>query len=199
MLEPAIKPRIVVGLGNPGPRYESTRHNVGRMVTAALIQRVGSARVESHSLVEVAHTVVHGAPVLVAAPRTYMNESGRAVAFVARQAGVPPAEILVVHDELDLPFGSLRLKLGGGAGGHRGLSSVTDCLGSADYARLRIGIGRPEATFVGTVADFVLEAVPLADRPALESSVGRAVEATMLSVESGLAAAMNVVNQRNPR
>jgi PTH1 family peptidyl-tRNA hydrolase len=166
------------------------------MVVERVIRSVGP--MVTHALPRVSYVDLSrsGQALTVASPTTYMNESGLAVAQLARRLGVAAAYLLVVHDELDLPIGTLRLKRGGGDGGHRGLRSITEHLGSADYARLRIGIGRPDETFVGTVADFVLEAVPLADRAALNSSVDRAVEVTMLCADVGYAAAMNLVNQR---
>ena len=196
MADPLARPQVVVGLGNPGEEYASTRHNAGRMVAERLVERFGPGRVRSFPRVTCVDLSCLGRRLTAALPSTYMNESGRALQVLVQRLGVTADEILVVHDELDLPERSLRLKRGGGDGGHRGLRSITEQLASADYVRLRVGIGRPAESFVGTVADFVLEAVPLADRATLNSSVDRAVEATVLCVDVGYAAAMNTVNQR---
>lgn len=189
---------LVVGLGNPGPRYADTRHNVGAMVVERAVEgaRGGpwrdkfSARLAPFTL---------GATALVALlPQTFMNESGRSVQPCAAFYKLDPSAILVVHDELDLPFGELRLKQGGGDAGHRGLRSVTQQLGP-EYLRLRVGIGRPPPEFRGDVADFVLQAFAPQERAALDEVLARSVEAISLLASRGLPAAMNVINQRPAR
>lgn len=156
---------IVLGLGNPGPRYEHTRHNVGQMVVDLLATRA-QARFTTHksrSLVASARIgmLPGGAPgpkVILAKSLGYMNESGRPLAALARAEGVELDRILVVHDELDLPIGALRLKVGGGEGGHNGLKSISAHLATRDYVRLRIGIGRPPGQM--DPADYVLREFP---------------------------------------
>ena len=130
-------------------------------------------------------------------PTTYMNGSGRAVATAAAFYRVDAAELLVVHDELDLPFGRLRLKLGGGDAGHKGLQSVTRELGSSDYVRLRVGIGRPPEDFASGGADYVLQAFAPLEREVLPERIEAAADAVVLAAERGIAAAMNVTNRRD--
>jgi PTH1 family peptidyl-tRNA hydrolase len=187
---------LVAGLGNPGPRYAATRHNVGFMVVERLVdqQRGGPWR-EKFSGRLAAFRLPSG-DALALLPWTFMNESGRSVRACAEFHGLGPADIVVVHDELDLAFGDIRLKQGGGDAGHRGLKSVSLELGSAEYARLRVGIGRPPADFVGDVADYVLDGFPLAERSNLDSTLDRAVEAILLLADRGISLAMNLVNQR---
>jgi peptidyl-tRNA hydrolase, PTH1 family len=129
-------------------------------------------------------------------PQTFMNESGRSVGPALAFHGVGPDALLVVHDELDLPFGELRLKQGGGDAGHRGLRSVSAHVGEASYGRVRVGIGRPGPEFQGDIADFVLQGFPLGDRAELEGVIDRAAQAIELIAETGLSAAMNEINRR---
>ena len=130
---------------------------------------------------------------------TYMNESGRSVGAAARYFRVPVESLLVVHDELDLPFGEVRLKVGGGVAGHRGLLSVSQYVGSSEYGRVRVGIGHPPPEFAGSGADYVLQVFPLDDRAALDNVLDRAADAVIRTVRSGWQAAMNHVNRRSQR
>ena len=141
------EPLLVVGLGNPGDNYARTRHNLGFMVADLLAARLGSKfKAHKRSGAEVVSGRLAGHSVLLAKPRCYMNESGRQVGPLAKFYSVPPADIIVVHDDLDLEFGRIRLKIGGGEGGHNGLRSVAAALGTKDFQRVRIGIGRPPGT-----------------------------------------------------
>lgn len=185
---------LVVGLGNPGSRYADTRHNVGFMVASRLAP--SSAEFRAKFSGEFAQFDLAGERVGVLKPLTYMNESGRSVRAAATFFKLEPSAVIVIHDELDVPFGQLRLKQGGGDAGHNGLRSITAHLGSPNYIRLRVGIGRPPAGFAGSGADYVLQAFPLADRPTLEQVVDRAVEAVVLTLSRGLSAAMNTTNQK---
>lgn len=187
---------LVVGLGNPGPRYVETRHNAGFMVVERLVQAAGGGPFRSAFEGRIAPVALGGSRAWALLPETFMNESGRAVGAAARFHRVEPPDVVIVHDELDLPLGDVRLKLGGGDAGHNGLKSVSAHIGTRDYPRVRVGIGRPPANFGGTVADFVLQGVPLADRPQLSQAIDRAVEAVTLIAEQGIARAMNVVNRR---
>jgi PTH1 family peptidyl-tRNA hydrolase len=189
---------LVVGLGNPGPRYANTRHNAGFMV----IDAFASGRVAafcSRFDGDYAECELAGEAVALLKPRTFMNDSGRSVRAASASLGLEPKAVLVVHDELDLPFAELRLKLGGGDGGHRGLRSISAELGDPGYARLRFGIGRPSANFAGTVVDFVLEGFPLEARNELDSALERASETVEAVVREGLDRAMNRTNQRTVR
>jgi PTH1 family peptidyl-tRNA hydrolase len=186
---------LVAGLGNPGNRYAGTRHNVGFMVADRLASGASAAwRAKFHG--ELADVPLGSARLLVLKPVTYMNESGRSVRAALDFHRLGPEALLVIHDELDLAFGELRLKLGGGEAGHRGLRSITAALGSPDYVRLRVGIGRPPAGFSLDVVDYVLEGFAAAERPRVGELVDRAVDAVRLVAERGLSAAMNQVNQR---
>jgi PTH1 family peptidyl-tRNA hydrolase len=134
---------LVVGLGNPGGRYADTRHNVGFMVVNVLLQRYGMRLSGSKQRADVARGSIEGVPVLLAQPQTYMNESGRAVVALTQYYRISLDRLLIVCDDIDLPFGTLRLRPDGSSGGQRGLKSVIDSLGTDEFARLRIGVGRP--------------------------------------------------------
>jgi PTH1 family peptidyl-tRNA hydrolase len=189
---------LVVGLGNPGPRYADTRHNAGFMVIDALArERVASFRTRFEG--DYAECELGAARVGLLKPYTFMNESGRSVRGASSLFALEPEAVLVVHDELDLAFGELRLKLGGGDGGHRGLRSISAELGDPAYARLRFGIGRPAPDFAGDIADFVLQAFALEERNELASALERASEAVKLVITDGLSRAMNRTNQRMVR
>ncbi len=187
---------IVVGLGNPGPQYAATRHNLGFMVVDELGARAGGVAFRSKFHGEVAEARVAGEPMTLLKPLTYMNDSGRSVQAALAFFKTPVSELLVVHDELDLEFGELRLKSGGGDAGHRGLKSITQALGTSDYPRLRMGIGKPARGFQGSGADFVLEGFRPAEKAELGQLVERAADAVELVAKQGLAAAMNTTNRR---
>jgi PTH1 family peptidyl-tRNA hydrolase len=187
---------LVVGLGNPGERYAQTRHNVGFLAVERLLERCGGAPFREKFSGRLAQIELAGDKLLVLEPQTFMNESGQSVGPALAFHRLAPSDLVVVHDELDLPFGDLRLKQGGGDAGHRGLRSVTAHVGSSDYARLRIGIGRPPPEFQGDIVDFVLQGFPLADRAELSKVLDRAAEAIELVAEKGLPSAMNQINRR---
>lgn len=187
------EPLLVVGLGNPGPQYAKTRHNVGFMVADLLAARIGAAfSVHKKSGAEIVTGRLGGRRVVLAKPRTYMNESGRQVGPLAKFYSVPPPDIVVVHDELDIAFGKIRLKLGGGEGGHNGLRSVANALGTKDFQRVRIGIGRPPGR--KDPAAFVLEPFNAQERDAVSTICELAADATELLVDIGLETAQNRVH-----
>lgn len=187
---------LVAGLGNPGDRYALTRHNVGFMVVDALAARSATSAVwRTHSEGLLAQVDSGPSRLLLLKPQTFMNLSGRSIQSVASHFKLGVEQILVVHDELDLPFGQLRLKLGGGDAGHRGVRSTAAELGAREFGRLRVGIGRPPVIFEGTVADYVLQAFALTEREELPNLLDRAAQAVMLVAERGLAEAMNLTNQ----
>ena len=135
------EPLLVVGLGNPGPQYAKTRHNLGFMVADLLAGRIGASfKVHKRSGAEIVTGRLGHRPVVLAKARTYMNESGRQIGPLAKFYSVEPADVIVIHDELDIEFGRIRLKLGGGEGGHNGLRSVANALGTKDFQRVRIGV-----------------------------------------------------------
>ena len=187
------EPLLVVGLGNPGPQYAKTRHNVGFMVADLLAARIGAPfKVHKKSGAEVATGRLGGRPVVVAKPRCYMNESGRQVGPLAKFYSIAPGDVIVIHDELDIDFGKVRLKLGGGEGGHNGLRSVASALGSKDFQRVRIGIGRPPGR--KDPAAFVLEPFSSTERTEVPLLCELAADATELLAEAGLEPAQNQVH-----
>ncbi len=182
---------LVAGLGNPGPKYAGNRHNVGRMVVDVLARRAGSSLTSHKARAHVADArlgvLPGGAPgprVVLAIPGTYMNLSGEPVGALLRFYDIPPERLLVVHDELDLPPSTLRLKRGGGEGGHNGLRSVSASTGTKDYVRLRVGIGRPPGRM--DAADFVLRDFSPAERPELLVTLEEAADAVEQVVTEGL-------------
>lgn len=187
-------PMLVVGLGNPGPRYAGNRHNVGFLVADELAARMGGKFKGHKSGADVLEGRLAGRRVALAKPRSYMNVSGGPVAGAVRFFKVPPERLVVVHDELDLPFGSVRLKLGGGENGHNGLRSITKSLGTRDYLRVRFGIGRPPGRM--DPADFVLRDFSGIERKELAFNVDRCADATEALVGKGLEAAQNLFHTR---
>ena len=187
------EPLLVVGLGNPGPTYAKTRHNVGFMVADVLAARMGAPfKVHKKSGAEVVTGHLGGRPVVLAKPRTYMNESGRQVGPLAKFYSVAVGDVIVIHDELDIDFGRIRLKIGGGEGGHNGLRSTASALGSKDFQRVRIGIGRPPGR--QDPAAFVLQPFNAAERAEVPTIVEQAADATDILVRLGLEPAQNVVH-----
>ncbi|HEX4257333.1 MAG TPA: aminoacyl-tRNA hydrolase [Streptosporangiaceae bacterium] len=180
---------IIAGLGNPGPEYAGNRHNAGHMVVDLLAERMG-ARFKAHrSRNEVADGRLAGIPVTLAKPRTYMNTSGGPVAALASFYKVPPERVVIVHDELDIPFGTVRLKLGGGDNGHNGLRSITKSLGTNAYNRVRIGIGRPPGRM--DAAAFVLRDFSTTERKELPLLIDRGADAVEMLLSKGMAATQN--------
>lgn len=183
-------PALVVGLGNPGPQYERTRHNIGFLVVEALAARErANFSLHKKSGADAVTVRVAGRQVILAKPRSYMNLSGKPVAALARFFSVDPADIVVVHDELDLDFGTLRLKLGGGEGGHNGLRSISQAIGTKDYLRVRVGIGRPPGRM--DPADYVLKPFSSVERKELDLNCEEAADAVELLLRVGLEAAQN--------
>jgi PTH1 family peptidyl-tRNA hydrolase len=187
---------LVVGLGNPGRDYASNRHNVGFMAVDELASRLRADAFREKFSAEWAKAEIGGDPVVLLKPMTYMNESGRSVQPAAAFFKVKPSEVIVLHDELDLPFGEVRLKMGGGHAGHNGLRSIIACLGTNEFGRIRIGIGRPPAGFRGDVADFVLSGFDSAEKAELPECLNKSSESVLEVAARGFVAAMN---QRNTR
>ncbi len=180
---------LVVGLGNPGPSYAGNRHNAGFMVLDVLAARAGG-RFKSHrSRSDVLEGRLAGARAVLAKPRTYMNESGGPVKALRDFYKAPVERLIVVHDELDIPFGAVRLKQGGGDNGHNGLRSITKSLGDREYLRVRFGVGRPPGRM--DAAAFVLKDFSAAERKDLDLEVERAADAVEAVIAGGLAAAQN--------
>ncbi|MGH3862556.1 MULTISPECIES: aminoacyl-tRNA hydrolase [Actinokineospora] len=182
-------PMIVVGLGNPGPQYAGNRHNIGFLVADELAARVGGKFKAHKSGADVLEGRLAGTRVVLAKPRSYMNLSGGAVVGTAKFYKAPQENLIVIHDELDLPFGTVRLKLGGGENGHNGLRSITKSLGSKEYHRVRFGIGRPPGRM--DPADYVLRDFAAAERKELAFEIDRCADAVEALVAQGLEAAQN--------
>ena len=184
-------PWVVVGLGNPGPTYAGNRHNVGAMVVAELASRAGT-QLRTHKARATAAQVrlgtgpggVPGPSAVIAVPSCYMNESGGPVSALLKFFSAPPDRLVVVHDELDIPAGDVRLKLGGGEGGHNGLRSISKSVGTRDYLRVRVGIGRPPGR--QDAADFVLKDFSSTERKELPFLLGDAADAVEVLVTRGL-------------
>ncbi|PZR54247.1 aminoacyl-tRNA hydrolase [Xylanimonas oleitrophica] len=188
-------PWLVVGLGNPGPQYAGNRHNVGQMVLDLLAERAGT-RWARHARAQAVvgegrlGTLAGGRPgprVVLAKPTTYMNTSGGPVAGLAKYYGIEPGGVVVVHDEVDIPFDTIKLKTGGGEGGHNGLRDITKALGTKDYLRVRVGVGRPPGRM--DTADFVLKDFSSTEKKDLPILVDDAADAVEMLLTEGLLAA----------
>ncbi len=192
--------KLVVGLGNPGPKYETTRHNVGFLAVDRAVDRWGSNNPQRDALAEIYPTSVRGEKALVVKPQTYMNLSGRAIAPLARFYKCAPADIIVVYDEIDLPFGTVRIKTGGGSGGHNGIKSLDECLGSGQtgYHRVRIGVGRPAPGSPLSPADYVLQQFLDRELEALDALFEDVVNAIELIALGDIKGAMNKYNRGLP-
>nr|WP_221471983.1 aminoacyl-tRNA hydrolase [Amycolatopsis umgeniensis] len=180
---------MLAGLGNPGPQYAGNRHNVGFMVLDELAGRVGGKFKAHKSGAEILEGRLSGQRVVLAKPRSYMNLSGGPVVGAARFYKIPPAGVVVVHDELDVDFGALKMKLGGGDNGHNGLRSITKSLGTKDYYRVRFGVGRPPGR--QDPADFVLKDFSTVERKELAFEIDRCADAVEALISTGLVAAQN--------
>ncbi|MTD12710.1 aminoacyl-tRNA hydrolase [Nakamurella sp. YIM 132087] len=185
-------PPLIIGLGNPGPGYAGNRHNVGAMVADVLAARAGSRFTSHKSGADVATGRLAGQSVVIGKPRSYMNLSGGPTAALARFYKTPPAEIVVLHDELDIPAGTIRVKLGGGEGGHNGLRSISASIGTKDYLRVRIGIGRPPGR--QDPADYVLKDFSAAERKELPLLLELAADAAESLLEIGLLETQNRIH-----
>jgi peptidyl-tRNA hydrolase, PTH1 family len=188
---------IIVGLGNPGERYAGTRHNIGAMLMDLLAVQAGERwKAQRKTRCDVVETRWGRQRVVLAKPHSYMNESGGPVSALTQYYDVPPQAVVVAHDELDLPFGILRVKAGGGDNGHNGLKSIRQSLSSGETVRIRLGVGRPPGR--QDPADFVLRPFSATERRDLEDFLLRAADATECVVTDGVAVAQNRYNA-NPQ
>lgn len=185
---------LVAGLGNPGPRYEITRHNAGFMVVDHLAEDLRATYWKDQAGARTAEVRFGDAEVVLAKPQSFMNVSGNAVSRLVEHYEVPLANLIVVHDDIDLPEGTIRVKSGGGHGGHNGLRSLHQRLGGGDYLRVRIGVGRPPGR--QDPADYVLEPMSRAATEALGEAVLLGVRAVLHTIEHGVGSAMNEFNTR---
>ncbi len=188
---------MVVGLGNPGVEYEASRHNVGFLAVEELADRAGVALTRRRHRSLYGRGAIHSEEILLIKPLTLMNESGSAVSRWQQALGLAPSSIIVIHDDLDLPTSLVRIKAGGGHGGHRGVRSVVEALGSADFLRVKVGIGRPRPG--RDPITHVLEPFGEAEWGEIEGAVERAADAVEMVLREGLQAARNRYNMRAMR
>lgn len=185
--------RLIAGLGNPGAEYAATPHNVGFRVADAIAGECSASwRREAKFCGDVARAKSGGIDLMLLKPATFMNLSGDSVGKVMRYFGIDDADLTVVADDADLPVGRLRVRADGGSGGHRGLQSVMDAIGSRAFARVRIGVGRPERG--GDLADYVLGRLPQGDEALLKKAEGKAAQAALCVATRGVDEAMNKFN-----
>jgi PTH1 family peptidyl-tRNA hydrolase len=185
---------IVAGLGNPGKKYDRTRHNAGFLAIDELGRRLGIGLTQERHQSLVGRGMIESHEIVLAKPQTFMNLSGTAVSSLLRDGYLTPESVIVVHDELDLPVGKVRVKKGGGHGGHNGLRSLIEQLGTGEFNRVRIGIGRPEPGM--DTADYVLAPFRADERAVVAEAVQKAAAAVMLIVSDGMTSAMNQFNQK---
>ena len=181
---------VIVGLGNPGPKYAGTRHNAGFLCVDRLAERAGIALNDRRKAALLGEGRIEGKRVVLVKPRTFMNVSGEAVRYAMDRYRVRAESVLIVLDDLDLPLGRIRMRASGGSGGHNGLNSINAALGTQEYARLRIGIGRPQGETVG----YVLGAFTPEEAPAAEAALGRAADAAEAWLAHGVNHAMDNFN-----
>jgi len=189
-----LTPKLIVGLGNPGPKYRYTRHNAGFLVLEKVARSIGPPIEQGTRFNGQTTTIRHSETTIVLlAPMTFMNRSGESVAEAIDGLGLAPDDILVIYDCLDLPLGRLRLRMRGSSGGHRGMESIIDCLGVSDFPRLRVGIGRPEH---GETIDYVLSPWTEEELPDVATVLSAAAEAVKQALSEGLEKTMNIVNSQ---
>ncbi len=182
--------RLIVGLGNPGQEYRWTRHNMGFLVLDHLARKEGIQLARRRFQAIFGQGRISGGDVILAKPQTYMNLSGEAVGRLLRFFHIPPAELIVIHDDLDLPFGKIRIRRQSGHGGHQGVKNIIENLGNKDFARVKIGIGRP-ANPAQDPADYVLAPLSREEREEAQEAASRAAEAVETLLSSGPEEAMN--------
>jgi len=183
---------LIVGLGNPGLAYRYNRHNVGFMVADALAEKLEIPLKRVKFKAQIGNGKLEGIPIIIAKPLTFMNNSGEAVAPLVRYFKVPLERLLVIHDDMDLPLGTLRMRPSGGSAGHNGMLSIFDKLGTNAIPRLRVGIGRPPGRM--DPADYVLQDFPKSDEELLKMVIAQACEAALAFITNGLEKAMNTYN-----
>lgn len=184
--------RLIVGLGNPGPEYRDTRHNIGFMAVEAMAARFGVSKQQSKYNAMIGHCLIGGEKALLLKPLTYMNLSGRSVQPVMHFYKLQPGQLMVVYDDMDLPLGRLRVRKSGGAGGHKGMISIINALGTQDFPRMRVGIGRPE---YHDNVNWVLSQLGPEDKACIQSTVNSTVEAVEKWIKLGIDAVMNEYNR----
>ena len=185
--------KLIVGLGNPGREYARTRHNVGFEVVDALAKRHRTRIIRRIGRALIARATIAGQDVTLAKPQTFMNLSGQAVGYIARREKIEPSEILVIYDDMALPLGRIRIRPGGSSGGHKGMRSIIDRLGTTEFPRLRIGIGSADRD----AALHVLSRFRRGEREAARTAIRSAADAVEMVLSEGIEPAMNVYNRRS--
>ena len=185
---------MVAGLGNPGKNYHRTRHNIGFMVADRIVARCGAAYARSRYNAEFVKTVLDGRQVFVVKPRSYMNRSGQPIASLAGYFKIQSADLIVVHDDLDLPFGRIRVSKDRGHGGHNGIRSIIESLGTRNFTRIRVGVGHPGDS--SNVTGHVLGDFSKSEAEKLDEIIDRCADACVDIMKSGPAAAMNTYNRQ---
>lgn len=185
--------KLLVGLGNPGQAYASNRHNVGFLCLNHFARAQGLSFSQRQARSLVARGSVAGVEVILAKPRTFMNESGKAVAALVGRERIDPADLIVIYDDLDLPLGQIRIRPRGSAGGHKGMQSIIQALGSQDFPRIRVGIGRPEEG--GEAVSYVLGNFAPQERPAIQEAIATVGQALITILSEGLEKAMSLYNR----
>lgn len=188
--------KLIVGLGNPGKEFAANRHNLGFRCINHLAKAHGIGVDKRQCQAQLGQGRIAGVPVVLAKPKTYMNLSGQAVHSMMERFKARREDLVVIHDDLDLPLGRIRIYANGGPGGHKGVESIIAALGSRDFVRIRVGVGRPPAGM--DPVDFVLLDFTPAERPIVEEAIARVGEAVPFILSEGLSAAMNRFNQRQP-
>ena len=188
----AFKSFLIIGLGNPGREYRDSRHNFGFMLIDWLIVRLNAHGMKLQSKAIVTDAIYNDHKLILAKPQTYMNLSGQSAKGLIHFYKLPLSNVLIAHDDLDLPFGTIRMRPGGGPGGQKGLASTIEHLGTEDIPRLRLGLGRPPGRM--DAADYVLQNFPKDEMKAISSILDRAADAVLTFVTDGLDRAMNKYN-----
>jgi len=183
---------LIIGLGNPGKAYANNRHNIGYRCINKLAKLQGIPLAQRGCQAQFGIGQIAGSKVVLARPRTFMNLSGRSVKLLMQRFQATPSDVLVIHDDLDLPLGKLRLYSGGGSGGHKGVESIITEVGSRDFARVRVGIGRPEEG--GDAIDYVLSDFSPGEQAVIEETIVRVADAVLCLLREGIVAAMNKYN-----
>jgi PTH1 family peptidyl-tRNA hydrolase len=184
---------MVVGLGNPGREYRETRHNIGFLVIDRMAEKSGIKLTRVQSKAIIGSGFFGGIKVILVKPQTYMNLSGQAVSALARYYQIQLQDLIVAHDDVDLPFGTIRMRPGGGSAGQKGVASIIKLIGTQDFPRLRMGVGRPPGRM--DAAAYVLQSFPKSEEQFLQGFLDRATDALTCFIQDGLEAAMNRFNQ----
>lgn len=187
---------LIAGLGNPGPEYENTRHNIGRQIVCVISSLCGVRLEDTRFKALSSRTKFESRDIILLCPTTYMNLSGNSIKECSVFFGLTPENIMVIHDDLDLPFGRIKVVRGGGPGGHKGVSSIIESLGSQLFPRIKVGIGRP--SFDEPIEEFVLSPFYKEEKESLNNVIHNVIDACRLYLSCGIDASMNHFNSKNP-